>query len=69
MSGIRVVSAAPIVNALSGVVAIPLRDARPMVLSLVGRKDRCSRPVQALREVARDLVRERAPELARLGVG
>lgn len=60
--------AGPIANALSGVVAIPLRDAGPMILSLVGRNDRCSRPVQALRDVARNLVKERAPDLARLSV-
>lgn len=54
--------AAPIVNALSGVVAIPLRDARPMVLSLVGRKDRCNTLVTALREVARGLSEDTAED-------
>ncbi|HWX97882.1 MAG TPA: LysR family transcriptional regulator [Solirubrobacteraceae bacterium] len=55
--------AVPIVNAFSGVVAIPLRDARPMVLSLVGRNDRCGRLVEVLRDVARTLVRRREPNL------
>jgi DNA-binding transcriptional LysR family regulator len=57
--------AVPIVNAFSGVVAIPLRDAPPMIMSLVGRNDRRSGPVEALREVARGLLRRRAPDLAR----
>jgi DNA-binding transcriptional LysR family regulator len=55
--------AGPIVNALSGVVAIPLRDALPMPLSLVGRNDRCTRPVEALRDVARSLVKQRSADL------
>jgi DNA-binding transcriptional LysR family regulator len=55
--------AVPIVNAFSGVVAIPLRDAPPMVMSLVGRNDRRSRPVDALREVARSLLGRRSPDL------
>jgi DNA-binding transcriptional LysR family regulator len=59
--------AVPIVNALTGVVAIPLSDARPIVLSLIGRKDRCGRPVEALREVARSLVKRRAPSLVDRG--
>jgi DNA-binding transcriptional LysR family regulator len=57
--------AVPIVNAFSDVVAIPLRDAPPMVMSLVGRNDRRSRPVEALREVARSLLQRRSPDLAR----
>jgi DNA-binding transcriptional LysR family regulator len=59
--------AVPIVNAFSGVVAIPLRDAPPMIMSLVGRNDRRGRPVEALREVARGLLRRRSPDLARSG--
>jgi DNA-binding transcriptional LysR family regulator len=55
--------AVPIVNAFAGVVAIPLRDAAPMVLSLVGRNDRRSRLVEVLRDVARRLVAEREPNL------
>jgi DNA-binding transcriptional LysR family regulator len=55
--------AVPIANAFAGVVAIPLRDASPMVLSLVGRNDRCSRLVEVLRDVARSLVRRREPDL------
>jgi DNA-binding transcriptional LysR family regulator len=51
--------AAPIANAMPGVVAVPLRDARPIPLLLVGRKDRCNQSVQALRDVARSLVAER----------
>jgi DNA-binding transcriptional LysR family regulator len=55
--------AAPISNALPGIVAVPLRDGSPVLLSLVGRKDRCNRFVEELRDVARSLVREREPYL------
>jgi DNA-binding transcriptional LysR family regulator len=55
--------ATPIVNALPGVVAIPLRGARPMILSLVGHKERSNPLVKALRDVARSLVRQREPGL------
>jgi DNA-binding transcriptional LysR family regulator len=55
--------AAPIANAMPGVVIVPLLGARPIALSLVGREDRCNRSVQALREVARALVEKREPGL------
>ena len=48
--------AAIISKALPGIVAIPLRDADPTILSLVGRKDRRSPPVEALLAVAHTLV-------------
>jgi DNA-binding transcriptional LysR family regulator len=43
-----------IVNALSGVVAVPLRDAEHATVVLVGRQDRCTAPVQALRAFAEE---------------
>ncbi len=48
--------AAIVSNALPGIVAIPLRDADPAILSLVGREDRRNPSVEALRAVARKLV-------------
>jgi DNA-binding transcriptional LysR family regulator len=48
-----------IAKALPGVVAIPLRDADPTILSLVGREDRRDRVVEALLAVARELGAER----------
>lgn len=44
-----------IAKALPGVVAIPLRDADPTILSLVGREDRRDEMVEALLAVAREL--------------
>ena len=45
-------------NALRGVVAIPLSDAEPVLLSLVGRNDRLNPLVEGLRVVARKLGEE-----------
>ena len=47
--------AAAIVSALPGLVAIPLPDARPIQLSLVGRRDRRGPLVRALSDVAESL--------------
>jgi len=47
--------AAIVVNALPEVVAIPLRDAKPTILSLVGREDRRNPLVEALLAVAHKL--------------
>jgi DNA-binding transcriptional LysR family regulator len=53
--------AAVITSALPGTVAIPLRDAEPTVLTLVGREDRRSQLVDALLAVARALVEDDSP--------
>jgi DNA-binding transcriptional LysR family regulator len=55
--------AAIIVTVLPSVVAIPLRDADPTVISLVGREDRRNRAVEALLEVARKLAEDDADNL------
>ena len=50
--------AAIITRALPGIVAIPLRDADPTLLSLVGREDRRNPLVEALLAVAEKLVED-----------
>ena len=47
------IHAAVMARVLRGVVAIPLRDADPAILSLVGREDRPNPLVEALRAIAR----------------
>ncbi len=48
------IHAAVITRILRGVVAIPLRDADPAILSLVGREDRLNPLVEAVRALARN---------------
>jgi DNA-binding transcriptional LysR family regulator len=48
--------AAIITKALPGIVAIPLRDADPTILTLVGREDRRNQLVEALLAVAQTVV-------------
>ena len=45
--------AAVIVNVLTGIAAIPIRDAQPAQIMLVGHRDRLSQPVELLLEFAR----------------
>jgi DNA-binding transcriptional LysR family regulator len=63
--------AAIIVTVLPSVVAIPLRDADPTAISLVGREDRRNGPVEALLGVAKKLAEDNAdvplPASARIG--
>jgi DNA-binding transcriptional LysR family regulator len=58
-----------IVRILPDVVAIPLRDARPAMLSLVWRKDNCNRLVEELVAVGRDLADHDAEGLRPAGAG
>jgi hypothetical protein len=59
-------SVAPVIlNLLSGVVAIPLRDAEPAAIELVGHEDRRNPLVAALASFARSLTDDRD----RVGIG
>lgn len=63
--GVTVVSVphgAIIQHILPGVVAVELSDAKPMLLSLVGREDRLNPFVEALRTVARQVTKDRESE-------